>query len=215
MRRSQPTVAVEAVPWQRFVALGDSITEGILGDPVDGYRDVGWVDLVADYLRAGRPDLEFVNLGERFLTTAQIKEKQLQPALALKPDLVSVVAGGNDLLKRKFDPEGVGRDLDEMVTAFTEIGATVFTCSMLNMPASGVMPADAVEWLQPRIDAIRDVVIEVARKHDTLFVDFWSHPISADPTIYSSDLQHANRRGHTFVAEAVVDCLVSGAASRF
>lgn len=80
------------VPWRRYVALGDSLTEG-LGDPVDGFPGGGWCQMTASALQAIRPDLEFVNLGRRNLTTQQIRETQLERAIELKPDLVTVLAG--------------------------------------------------------------------------------------------------------------------------
>ena len=92
------------IPWQRYVAVGDSLVEGALGDPYPPYPEVGWSQMVADALTAVRSDLRFFNLGKRYLTTRQIRKTQLERSIELKPDLAIVWAGGNDMLLENFDP---------------------------------------------------------------------------------------------------------------
>src|ERR671911_3051928 len=83
-------------PWSRLVAIGDSFTEGI-GDPEpslpDGHR--GWADRVAEVLARQVDDFAYANLAVRGRLIAQIVGEQIEPALALKPDLVTFSAGGN------------------------------------------------------------------------------------------------------------------------
>lgn len=84
-------------PWSRYVALGDSFTEGI-GDPElrapGGHR--GWADRVAEVLAAKTEDFAYANLAIRGRLLQQISDEQIEPALALRPDLVSISAGGNE-----------------------------------------------------------------------------------------------------------------------
>jgi lysophospholipase L1-like esterase len=79
-------------PWRRYVAIGDSLTEG-LGDPVQGYPNVSWAEGPAQALKRLHRDFEFLNLGKRYLTARQVRETQLQPALDFEPDLATVLAG--------------------------------------------------------------------------------------------------------------------------
>lgn len=203
-----------AVPWSRYVAIGDSVTEGALGDAYPGYPDKGWAQMTADALRAVRPDLEFHNLGERYLTTRQIRERQLDRALELRPDLVTIVGGGNDMLAERFDPESVEADLEAMVAATVGAGATVFTCTMFNIFSEGVMNDELIAFLRPRYERLNDGVRAVAARHDVVFVDFAREPRTADGDLYSADLQHANRRGHALTAEMIVASLADHAARR-
>src|SRR5690554_5488949 len=87
-------------PWTRYVALGDSFTEGI-GDPEPGspggHR--GWADRVAEVLSAKTDDFAYANLAVRGRLLQQILDEQVEPALALRPDLVSISAGGNDIIR--------------------------------------------------------------------------------------------------------------------
>src|SRR5690554_7518962 len=78
-------------PWSRYVALGDSFTEGI-GDPEPqspgGHR--GWADRVAEVLSIDHQPFSYANLAIRGRLLQQIIDEQVEPALALKPDLVSI-----------------------------------------------------------------------------------------------------------------------------
>lgn len=187
--------------WRRFAALGDSLTEGI-GDDVAGYVRTPWVAAVATALKGLHPDFSFLNLGQRALTTRQIRETQLQPALEFKPDLASVLAGGNDLFATKFEPDAVERDLEAMVVALKDTGATVFISAMLNITRSGLYPQAANDFLLPRLTAIREICRSVAERHDPIFFDYFDHPMAADTSIYSADLQHVNMKGQSLFAEA-------------
>src|SRR3954451_15579450 len=121
-----------AVPWRRYVAIGDSTTEG-LGDPTPGYPDVGWPDMVADALRGVRPELEDLNVGKRFLKAGEVRKQQLEPALAFEPDLASVVVGGHHMLVEHFDAGHVEREFEAIVAPLRARGTTVFGCTMLNI----------------------------------------------------------------------------------
>src|SRR6188508_2638351 len=99
--------------YERYVAIGDSTSEG-LDDPdgQGGYR--GWANRLAERIAAQQGHLLYANLAIRGRTTRQIREEQLAPALAMRPDLSTVVAGTNDVLRRRFEPEVFGADLELM-----------------------------------------------------------------------------------------------------
>jgi lysophospholipase L1-like esterase len=85
------------VLFQRYVALGDSQTEGM--NDLDAHGGIrGWADRFAVYLAESNPDLLYANLAIRGRRTKRVRADQLDPALALNPDLVSVMAGANDVL---------------------------------------------------------------------------------------------------------------------
>src|SRR5688572_8686929 len=112
------------VEFARYVALGDSMTEGLIDpDGTGGYR--GWADRLAEHLAAEGREVLYANLAVRGRRTHEIREQQLEPALALSPDLVTIVAGMNDLLRPSFDLEQVMSDNDFMIHSLTEAGATV------------------------------------------------------------------------------------------
>jgi lysophospholipase L1-like esterase len=200
------------VPWRRYVALGDSITEGVLGDEVEGYPPGGWVTLVGEAFRTIRPDFEYTNLGKRYATTAQIREQQVPRAVELQPDLITVVAGGNDILTEKCDVAASEQEFEKMIVALQATGATVVTSTMFDIFTAGILYQEVIDTLAPRFRALTDAVIRVAERHGVPVVDLSSDPASADPGIYSKDLQHANTRGQAVAAELILDGLAEVAA---
>lgn len=194
-------------PWRRYATLGDSLTEG-LGDPVEGYPDLAWAQATANAFKEQHPDFEFLNLGQRYATAKQVRETQLQPALDFQPDLATVLAGGNDL-GDPFDPEGIERELDTMVGALTEAGATVYTWSMLNMMRCGRYPEPMAEFLKPRLEVYREISVRIAERYDTIFFDCYEHPMCDDPSILSDDLLHINMRGQALLTDLVLQGLAA------
>src|SRR6266540_1866136 len=102
--------------WNSFVAVGDSFTEG-LDDPYHdgGFR--GWADLVAGRLAAVSPGFRYANLAIRGRLLAPVIAEQVPAAVEMAPDLVSFAAGGNDVLRRGYDPDRVHATLDGVVAA--------------------------------------------------------------------------------------------------
>ena len=85
--------------YRRFVALGDSTTEGLMDLNPDGTIR-GWADRLAERLADDEPDLRYANLAVRGKLARQVRDEQLEAALALQPDLASVLSGLNDMLRR-------------------------------------------------------------------------------------------------------------------
>ena len=98
---------------QRYVAIGDSTVEGLEDPGPDGVY-VGWADRLARHLSAAHPGLLYANLAVRGLTAAEVRATQLEPALALRPDVAVVVAGVNDVLRPRFDVTALREDLHAM-----------------------------------------------------------------------------------------------------
>jgi lysophospholipase L1-like esterase len=125
--------------WRRYVALGDSFTEG-LSDPdpqrPGAYR--GWADRLAGHLAAAAEgDVEYANLAVRGRLVGQVLDEQLPVALDARPDLVSLVAGGNDLLRPGGDPDTLADALDRAVARLRSAGADVLLATGVdprNMP---------------------------------------------------------------------------------
>ena len=193
-------------PWKRLAVLGDSIAAGVL-EPLDGYESKGWTDRVAEALHRQQPNLAYLNLGTRGLRTRQIRENQLQPALAFGPDLAAVICGGNDLLVRHFDAARVERELDLMVAVLQAEGAEVITSTLFDMSkALDMVPEHGAE-IARRMTELFDAIRRVAHRRETLHIDFHEHPACADPGIYASDFQHANARGHAIAAAGAIERL--------
>lgn len=181
----------------RYVALGDSRTEGV-GDGVTGLR--GFADHFAEHLARHEPALRYANLAVRGRLAAQIHTEQLPPALALRPDLATVVAGVSDLLRPRFDADEVCAHLDAMFGALTEQGARVATVTVPDL--SRVCPV--ARPLIPRVTALNEGIRRTARRHGVVVAEAALHPVAGDPRLWSPDRLHAGPPGHERIAAALV-----------
>ncbi|MEV0799758.1 SGNH/GDSL hydrolase family protein [Kribbella sp. NPDC050281] len=193
-------------PWRRFVVLGDSVAEGLC-EPVEGYSELQWADRIAHELKQSRPELEYLNLGASGLRTREILSTQLERALVFGPDLALVVGGGNDAFPATYDPERVDRELTLMITALQDSGADVMTLGMFDVSYS---PA-VVEWLRPglrqRMRTLSDRTAVLAEKLATIHVHLTDHPLSTDPSLYSSDGRHGNARSDAIATAETIRIL--------
>lgn len=174
------TALLGGAPWTRLVAIGDSVAEGVRA-PATGYLDLSWVDRIARALRPANPDLTYRNLGERNLLAAEVRERQLAPALALAPDLAIIACGGNDMLRSAFDTDGVKRELDTMIGALRSTGSDVLTIGLVDITGSGIIPERYAPSMSAGIRRLGAITEEVAADHGALYISFIDHPASADP----------------------------------
>ncbi len=196
---------------RRYVALGDSLTEGI-GDFADDGRPRGWADRFAQGLATQRGELAYANLAIRGLTTAQVLATQLQPAVALAPDLVSVIVGMNDLLRPRFDAGRIRRDLSTIYGELAATGATVLTAT-LPEPGIGVpLPAQMRASFVRRGRRLNDAVRHAAAEHKVRCLDL-ARSTPTDPAIWSTDRLHPSAYGHQLIADEFLAFLRTGAPS--
>lgn len=189
----------EELSFSRYVALGDSTTEG-LDDPYPGhpageevYR--GWADRLAERLAADNPALCYANLAVRGRLIGQIRELQLEPALEMQPDLVSVVGGVNDVLRPKFEIELVAGHLRAMVEAFRAQGAAVLVMTLPDLGSS----MRVARLVSERLAAYNQAVREVAAATGATLVDMERELDVYDPRGWSPDRLHANAVGHEYL----------------
>lgn len=189
--------------FRRYVAIGDSSTEG-LDDPDGrgGYH--GWANRLAEHVaRTNDGPLLYANLAVRGRHTRAIREEQLERALAMEPDLATIFAGTNDVVSKHFDADAVARELELIQRALVGCGATVLSFTLPDL--TPVLPA--ARRLAPRVEALNDALREVARTCGTRLVDFAAFPVSSDPRLWSDDRLHANSLGHQRIAAALAHAL--------
>ena len=97
----------------RFVAIGDSFTEGVGDERPDG-SPRGWADLTAEgWATALEEPIQYANLAIRGRLAWPVVDEQLEDALALRPTHLSFNGGGNDMLRPGTKTE---RIVDAFVT---------------------------------------------------------------------------------------------------
>jgi lysophospholipase L1-like esterase len=188
--------------YQRYVAIGDSQTEGIGdGDDATGYR--GFADRLAARLADLNPELRYANLAIRGKLAGEVHAEQLAPALDLRPDVATVVAGLNDVLRPRFDVDAVAGHLEAMFASLTKAGATVGTVTFPNVAKI----APLTRPLLPRVLALNARIREAAARHDVRVVEAFEVPVTTDARIWSADRIHANPVGHQLIADSMAHAL--------
>jgi len=179
----------------RFVALGDSLTEGV-GDPVgDGWR--GWAALLVGGL--GR-SVEFTNLAVSGAQTRDVLERQLPAGLALRPDVVSVVIGVNDALRCTFDIHAVAARLDAVYAAVTAQGAVLLTACLPDPGAMLGLPGALASPLARRQRAVNSVVHALSERYGAVHLHAAEGAWISDRAMWSADRLHPGERGHRQLA---------------
>jgi lysophospholipase L1-like esterase len=204
-RRHTPSVAehtVEPRIWQSFVALGDSFTEGLYDVGPDGSMR-GWADRVAERLARDAAGFRYANLAIRGRRMHQIRDEQVPYALGMRPQLVSLAGGVNDILRPRVDLGTMTTDLVESVAALRGGGAEVLLFR-IGDPSRRYW---VVRGLLPRILALNAAVDHAASAFGCRVVDLWSPRIFDDHRVWSDDRLHLNSAGHARVAGAVLELL--------
>jgi len=191
--------------WNRYVAIGDSFTEGLwdLGDQ-DDTRCRGWADILAARLssrrtEAGAAPLEYANLAIRGRLLGPILTDQLPTALALEPDLLSMIGGGNDILRPTVDIDHLAGRLEAAVVQARAAGADVLL-------STGMNPADSalMRRTRHRVGLYNSYVWSIARRHDAHVLDLWGMQSLRDLRMWSDDRIHLTTDGHARVAQAAL-----------
>jgi lysophospholipase L1-like esterase len=183
--------------YQRFVALGDSCTEGIDDPyPLSGGRYRGWADFVAGRLALDEPEFRYANLGVRGRRLDQITVEQMPTAAELNPDLLALFGGGNDVMSRGWEARTVARRVDKAIRMATELAPTVVVFTLSDI--SHRMP---MGWrVRPRLDALNDAIREASVSHSALLVDLWPDQAAGDSRYFGPDRLHLSEPGHRRLA---------------
>jgi lysophospholipase L1-like esterase len=177
--------------YQRYVAIGDSSTEGLDDDDGNGgFR--GWADRLAEHVDLAYPGLHYANLAVRGLSAGEIAASQLAPALAMRPDLSTVVAGMNDLLRRNYDAARVAGEVGAMIRALRDLGTTVVTFTIPDVSSRMRMG----RTLSARTDALNVELRKIAAATGALLLDLASYELAYDPRMWARDRIHGNPEGH-------------------
>jgi lysophospholipase L1-like esterase len=183
-----------------FVALGDSFTEGV-GDPYPdeathphpAYR--GWADRFAGRLAADRPGLRYANLAVRGRLVGQVAAEQVPRAVAMAPDLVSIAAGGNDLLRPRADPDALAQTFDATVAQLRAASREVLVFTGFDPHAFPL-----IRLIRGKVAVYNMHLRVIADRRDCRLVDLWSMRVLGDPREWSADRLHLGPDGHRRVA---------------
>lgn len=185
----------------RVVGLGDSVTLGV-GDLVEPGGLPGWAAHVAVALDA----CSYRNLSRLGARARTVVDEQLALALAYRPDIALVSAGGNDVLRGDLDLDEVACSTRRYVLALRDQGVTV----VLMRPAAAehvtFLPARLRRALQQRLAVVNGALDTVAAETGTPAVTLRG-PASPRDQTWHVDRIHPGPRGHRVLADAALAAL--------
>jgi len=188
--------------YQRFIVCGDSYSEGMTDEIIDGqYR--GWADRTADAMAQAHADFTYVNLSVRGKLLGQVVEDQVPTALAFvtgADTLVSFHAGANDALRPGYQADVAIALYQEAVRLLAKSGAQVMLFTVLEK--TGNTGRGAQVW-EKRFSAFNRGVREVGAEVGAIVVDANQENFLSDRRFLAFDRLHLNAEGHYRCAEAV------------
>jgi|LauGreDrversion4_2_1035121.scaffolds.fasta_scaffold43988_4 lysophospholipase L1-like esterase len=193
--------------YRSYVALGDSLTEG-LGDTgfTKNRLSKGWADRLAGILAAeakqfGEP-FEYANLAVRGQTIAEILTSQLEDALRIKPDLVTIMAGANDIMSSSRNHNSVRALLRGAISRLHDEGIHVLVVNTVNpahYPVFGLMAKKSRE--------MSDLIEGVAQEFEAPVLDLYSLEQFGRMSFWYEDLVHFSDHGHAMIANLAAEKL--------
>ncbi|EIF00695.1 SGNH/GDSL hydrolase family protein [Saccharomonospora glauca] len=184
-----------------YVAIGDSFTEGLNDMLPDGsFR--GWADRLAEILARGRDDFRYANLAIRGKVLAEIMNEQLPVALDIKPDLVTVCAGGNDIIVPGTDVDEVAKEFEKGIAKLREAGIEVLIFTGPDTKGLSVMSI-----LRSKVGIYNAHLWAIADRHGAKVVDLWAMDVLHDPRAWSDDRLHFTSEGHRRIALRAAEVL--------
>lgn len=190
-----------------LVCIGDSFTEGVHDDLRPDHRFLGWSDRLAHGLAqnaATRGEtIAYANLAVRGKLLDQIAEVQVPAAVALDPDLLTIHAGANDVLRPSTDIDSLIARYDQMISGITSQARTIVMFTSIGRAGGTGRLANS---LADRFGRFNAGIRAISARHATVLVDLERIPVLSDRRMWHEDRLHLNRDGHARVAAA---CLYS------
>ena len=190
--------------FDRFIALGDSFTEGMCDEVVHGHFR-GWADRVADVLATQEPSFTYLNLAVRGKKIDQVLEDQLPVArqfITGQTTLLSFHAGANDVLRPRYE---AAVTIPKYQASVREIAKTGCTLLLFTVAEKATGEGKTAQMWEERFSTFNRSVREVASEVGAVLVDWNEATFLADRRFLATDRLHLNEEGHHRVAQGVLE----------
>lgn len=195
-------------PVGALVCIGDSFTEGVHDDLRSDRRFLGWSDRLAHGLAQDAAirgeSIAYANLAVRGKLLDQIAAVQVPAARALDPDILTIHAGANDVLRPSTDLDSLIARYDQVIAGITSPTRTVVMFTSIGRAGGTGRLANS---LAERFGRYNDGIRAISARHGTVLVDLERIPVLSDRRMWHEDRLHLNSDGHTRVAAACLDAL--------
>ncbi len=186
--------------WTSWMALGDSFTEGVGDEGPDGC--VGWADRLAAAMADQYPKLRYANLALRGKMLAEIVDEQVPVVEDLRPQLVTLCGGGNDIITPGSDVDDVAALYESAVRRLRAAGSEVV---MFTGPDPRVQPL--LRRVRGKVAIYNGHLRAIAEAHGAMVVDLWSMRVLHDRRSWCEDRLHFSTEGHRRIALRAAEVL--------
>ena len=199
----------------RILFQGDSITDA--GRDKRNYHDLGkgYPKFAVELIRKSFPnaELEFINLGISGNRTDQLFDRLYPDAIALEPDVISILIGINDIWHR----HGSGRieTTNEQIalnyrTILSRLKAQ--TNAKIVMLAPFLLDSEEKEAWRPEVEELLSIVRALADEFADVYIPLDRYFAEAlktqpEPQYYSADGVHPNDNGRAFIGKHYADAI--------
>lgn len=172
--------------------------------PDGQYR--GWADRLAmllaqDAERTTHHRLRFANLAVRSRRVRDLAVTQVPAALELRPDLVSILMGHNDLVGHASEPIALAAELERSVTTLRGAGVDV----LLVTPFLPRIPT--ARLFARRVAVYSSEIRRIAEETGSLLLDTDALPELGGAGAWSADRVHLRSSGHRLLAYRAAEVL--------
>jgi lysophospholipase L1-like esterase len=187
--------------WTSWVAIGDSFTEGLADEGPNGTY-IGWADRLAIALAERYPGFRYANLAVRGKVLREIVTEQVPVAVAARPDLVTICAGGNDLIVPGRDVDALADELEQAVVALREAG-----CEVVVFTGPDPREQPVVRRIRAKVAIYNGHLPAIAARQGAMLVDLWGMAPLVDVRAWSDDRLHFSPEGHRRIALRTAEVL--------
>lgn len=188
-----------------YVALGDSLTAGI---GAAKYED-SWPYLLARKLAGeGKNKITLKSFSYPGAKTADLIDNLLEPAVAAKPDMITLLIGTNDAYG-KVSPAAFKKNyrlILERLTKETKADIYLIGLPFLGSPELLLKPYNYYFYF--RTKEFNEIIRELAGEYKLKYVDL-AMPVliesEANRSYYAADLFHPSAEGYKFWAKIIYD----------
>jgi lysophospholipase L1-like esterase len=176
-----------------YVALGDSTGFGV------GAREGGYVKRLFDRINERRPTSTLLNLCVSGATTDDLVRGQLDRAVELNPDLVTVGIGINDI-GHGLTLEQFSKNYETILSTLKEkTHAQIVVTNLPDVSSAPRIPDSMRSTYQRQIDQFCKRLVEIAERHGVTIFDIYTitkDELPSHPEYFSNDGFHPSDEGY-------------------
>ena len=199
----------------RILFQGDSITDA--GRDRRNYFNLGngYAKYAAEHIRNAHPDkeLEFINLGIGGNRSDQLFDRLYKDAIELKPDIISILIGINDIWHR-YGSERVATTDAQFELNYTTILKELKekTNAKIMIMSPYLLDCEGKDQMREDLKTLLPIVRKLADEYADVYIpldEYFDEALKTmpEPMYYSKDGVHPNENGAAFIGKIYAEAI--------